>query len=117
MSNANPIIADNDDSTGTVVGARAVATTEGHDDSVDANSIRTSGSTAEPAAALSPLPNDGGDENRPKLESRPSFQLREEWPENILGQGVVGGRSLVVCTVDVQLLTGKARACAERCLR
>lgn len=42
---------------------------------------------------------------RPHLDRRPSVQLREAWPQSALADGVET-RSLVVCTIDVQLLTG-----------
>lgn len=38
----------------------------------------------------------------------PLFQLREAWPPFVPDEGGLedGGRALVVCTIDVQLLTG-----------
>lgn len=39
---------------------------------------------------------------------RPSFSLRGAWPKSLLDEGVLedGGRGLVVCTIDVQVLNG-----------
>lgn len=77
---------------------------------IEATTTRTSGSTAEPAARLL-LPN-GHDTDRPVSESQPSFHLREEWPKRVLGaDGTADGRGLVVCTVDVQLLTSEIFVC------
>lgn len=78
----------------------------GHSGVVGATSTRTSGSTAEPSPRLLLL--NGNDTDRATLEFRPSFHLREEWPEGVVGaDGTANGRGLVVCSVDVQLLTGK----------
>lgn len=40
------------------------------------------------------------------LEARPSFHLREAWPQTALSGGAEP-KHLVVCTVDIQLLTGQ----------
>lgn len=39
---------------------------------------------------------------------RPLFQLREAWPQSVLSDGLEHGRGLVVCTIDVQFLTGES---------
>lgn len=60
-------------------------------------------------------PEDNGQNNgtspidsRPPLEARPSFRLRQAWPQSVLGEIPSEGRDpqLVVCTLDVQVLTG-----------
>lgn len=40
---------------------------------------------------------------------QPLFQLREAWPQSVLSDGLERGRGLVVCTIDVQFLTGGSR--------
>lgn len=67
--------------------------------------IRNSGSiTVTPAAGL-PL-HDGHDDDRPALEPRPFLQLREGWPQSALDTDGASDRSLVICTIDFQILTG-----------
>lgn len=58
-----------------------------------------------------------GDHHHPPVidRGRPSFQLREAWPQSKLGEGgvVEGGQGLVVCTIDVQLLNGERNLCTR----
>lgn len=58
----------------------------------------------------------GDDDPAPVVgNDAPLFQLREAWPPFVPGEEGLedGGRALVVCTIDVQLLTG---GCVFFCL-